>query len=41
MKNTTKNNTEEITEEAPSVIEHEELATFIIASIETLKQKKK
>ena len=34
MENTTHSNTEKITEEAPSVIEHEELETLIIASIE-------
>ena len=40
MENTTHSNTEKITEEAPSVIEHEELETCIIASIETLKRQK-
>ena len=40
MENTTYRNTEKITEEAPSVIEHEELETLIIASIETLKRQK-
>ena len=38
MENKTHNNTEKITEEAPSVKEHEELETLIIASIETLKR---
>ena len=40
MENTTHNNTEKITEEATSAIEHEELETLIIASIETLKRQK-
>ena len=40
MENTTHSNTEKIPEEAPSVIEHEELETLIIASIETLKRPK-
>ena len=40
MENTTHSNTEKITEETPSVIEHEELETFIIASTETLKRQK-
>ena len=30
-------NAEKITEEAPNVIEHEELETLVIASTETLK----
>ena len=38
MENTTHSNTEKITEEATSVIEHDELETLIIASIETLKR---
>ena len=33
MENTTYSNTENITEEAPSLMEHEELETLIIASI--------
>ena len=40
MEYTTHSNTEKIKEEAPSVIEHEELETLIIASIETLKRQK-
>ena len=40
MENTTHNNTEKITEEATSVIEHDESETLIIASIETLKRQK-
>ena len=40
MENTTHSNTEKITEETPSIIEHEELETFIIASTETLKRQK-
>ena len=42
MENTTHSNTntEKVTEEAPSVIEHEELETLIIASIKTLKRQK-
>ena len=40
MKYTTHSNTEKITEEAPSVIEHEELEALVIASIETLKRQK-
>ena len=40
MKNTTHSNTEKLTEEAASVIEHEELETLITASIETLKRQK-
>ena len=40
IENTTHSNTVKITEEATSVIEHEELETLIIASIETLKQQK-
>ena len=40
MENATHRNTEEITEEATSVIEHEELEALIIASIETLKWQK-
>ena len=40
MENTTCSNKEKITEEAPGVIEHEELKTLIIASIETFKRQK-
>ena len=40
MENTTCSNKEKIAEEAPGVIEHEELKTLIIASIETLKRQK-
>ena len=40
MENTTYNNIEKITDEAPRNIEHKELETLIIASIETLKQQK-
>ena len=40
MQNTTHSNTEKITGEATSVIEHEKLETLIIASIETLKWQK-
>ena len=40
MENTTHSNTEKITEEAPSVIEHEEVQILIIASKETLKRQK-
>ena len=40
MENTNHSNTEKITEEATSVMEHEELETLIIASIETLKRQK-
>ena len=40
MENTTHSSTEKITEEAPSLIEHEELETLINASIETLKRQK-
>ena len=41
MENTTHSNTEKITEKATGVIEHEELETLIIASIETLQNDKK
>ena len=42
MENTTHNNTntEKVTEEALSVIKHENLKTLIIPSIKTLKQQK-
>ena len=40
MENTTYNNTEKITDEAPGNIERKELQTLIIASIETLKRQK-
>ena len=40
MENTTYNNMEKITDEAPRNIEHKELETPIIASIETLKRQK-
>ena len=40
MENTTYNNMEKITDEAPRNIEHKELETPIIASIDTLKGKK-
>ena len=40
MENTTYINMEKITEEAPTNIEHKELETLIVASIETLKQQK-
>ena len=42
MENTTHSNTntEKVTKEAPSVIEHEELETHVIASIKTLKRQK-
>ena len=40
MENTTYNNIEKITGEAPGNIEHKELETLIIASIATLKQQK-
>ena len=40
MENTTYNNMEKITDEAPRNIEHKELETLIIASIETLKRQK-
>ena len=40
IENTTYNNTEKITEEAPGVIEHEKLETLIIASTETFKMAK-
>ena len=40
MENTTHSNTEKITEEATSVIEHEELETLIIASTKALKRQK-
>ena len=40
MENTTYSNIEKITDEAPRNIEHKELETLIIASIETLKQQK-
>ena len=38
MENTTYSNIEKITDEAPRNIEHKELETLIIASIETLKR---
>ena len=37
MKNTTYSNMKKIIEEAPRNIEHEDLETFIVAPIETLK----
>ena len=40
MENTTDSNIEKITDEAPKNIEHTELETLIIASIETLKRQK-
>ena len=40
MENTTYSNMEKITEEAPRNIEHKELETLIVASIETLKRQK-
>ena len=40
MENTTYSNIEKITDEAPGNIEHKELETLIIASIETLKRQK-
>ena len=40
MENTTYSNIEKITDEAPRNIEHKELETLIIASIETLKRQK-
>ena len=40
MENNTYRNTEKITDEAPSVIEHEELETLIIAFTEILKRQK-
>ena len=40
MENITYSITEKITKEGPSVIEHEELETLIIVSIETLKRQK-
>ena len=40
MGNTTYSNIEKITDEAPRNIEHKELETLIIASIETLKRQK-
>ena len=40
MENTTYSNMEKIAEEAPINIEHKELETLIVASIETLKQQK-
>ena len=40
MENTTYNNIEKITDEAPGNIERKELETLIIASIETLKRQK-
>ena len=40
MENATYNNMEKITDEAPRNIEHKELETLIIASIETLKRHK-
>lgn len=41
MENTTYSKIEKTTEEAPRHIEHKELETFIIASIEALKWQKK
>ena len=40
MENTTYSNIEKITDESPRNIEHKELETLIIASIETLNRKK-
>ena len=40
MQNTTYSNIEKITDEAPRIIEHKELETLIIASIETLNRQK-
>ena len=40
MENTTYSNMEKITDEAPRNIEHKELETLIIASIESLKRQK-
>ena len=40
MENSTYSNTEKITDETPRNIEHKELETLIIASMETLKQQK-
>ena len=40
MENTTYNNMEKITEKAPRNIEHKELETLLVASIETLKRQK-
>ena len=40
MENATYSNIEKITEEAPRNIEHKELETLIVASIETLKRQK-
>ena len=40
MENNTYRNTEKITDEAPSVIEHEELETLIISFTEILKRQK-
>ena len=40
MENTTYSNIEKITDEAPRNIEHKELETLIIASMETLKRQK-
>ena len=37
MENTTYSNVEKITEETPRNIEHKELETLIVGSIETLK----
>ena len=40
MENTTYSNMEKITQEAPRNIEHKELETLIVASIESLKRQK-
>ena len=40
MENTAYSNMEKITEGAPRNIEHKELETLIVASIETLKRQK-
>ena len=40
MENTTYSNMAKIAEEAPRNIEHKELETLVIASIETLKRQK-
>ena len=40
MENTTYSNMEKMTEKAPRNIEHKELETLIVASIETLKRQK-
>ena len=40
MENTSYSNTEKITDKAPRNIEHKELETLVIASIETLKRQK-